>query len=125
MINLNIGKALYSILSNANIGVTKIVPCVAEAETQLPYAVYQRMTANSEDSKDIRCNIHKASFTISVYSDSYDNSLSIAQTIVTKLDGCRGNIKGCNIQSTKVTDAGEAWVNDAYCQSIDIEFKYV
>lgn len=124
MINLNIGKAVVAKIKEAKIGVTRFGPCIAEADTKFPYAVYFRDSVDADQSKDIRTGIMKAVVQINLYSDKYDNSLKLAQDIADLFDGFRGKLSGCAIHNIKVSDSGEAWSNDAYCQSITLEIRY-
>mgnify|MGYP003302482967 CR=1 FL=1 len=87
--NLQVGKAIFSILSNDADLVekveNKIYPLIADVNTTFPFIVYRRNGIEPLNSKD-RFTINTTTYiSIVVASDKYDESIEIAERIIKAL----------------------------------------
>lgn len=123
-IRVDIATLLVSKIKSADNRIKRVVPLVAEANTQFPYVVYERASSEQATTKDLQSCIANADVIVKVYSDDYDESLSVCQKIVDAVADIRLYADGISIISSVVADGGEAWVSDAYCQQFTLSLKY-
>ena len=100
---MNIGKAIYKILSD-NIAVsslvgTRIAPNVMKQTSLFPFIVYDVSSDQPEGQKDSVALLDKASIMISAYCKTYAEASKLANYIRTALDRVNGLYVGVNIQA--------------------------
>lgn len=102
----------------------KIFALVAEENTPFPYVVYERTAFNRLTTKDGYCTGTEISEVIRVFSDKYEDSISVANEIIKSLDGYSGNAHKVNISYCMFVDASEDFVdNTAYLQTLNFTIK--
>lgn len=99
---MDIGKAIYKILSN-NIAVaslvgTRIAPNVMKQSSAFPFIVYD-VNSEPEGQKDSVALLDKASIMVSAYCKTYSEASTLANYIRTALDRVNGLYVGVNIQA--------------------------
>lgn len=114
-----VGAAIYDILSNdAGVGAlisTRIYPDIAPQNVAYPFAIYTIDQADPSDTKDGAAPIYLMSFSIQIYSESYDTTNAIANAIRSALGAkTAGTYGGLSIQSIRF--AGQ--------QSTNLETQY-
>lgn len=115
---VKIGKTLKSLLlSNATVEEYlsgKIFPLVAVEGTTFPFLVYRRSGYKPVNNKDLEDEI--VSLELSILSDKYENSVDVADAVLTGLQGSNEEIDFINITGTN-----ESFSSDVYIQKIQIE----
>ena len=100
---MDIGKAIYNILSN-NIAVssmvsTRIAPNVMKQTSAFPFIVYDVATDSPEGQKDSVALLDNVSIMVSAYCKTYADASKLANYIRTALDRVNGLYVGVNIQA--------------------------
>lgn len=121
--NLQVGKAIFSILSNDADLVekveNKIYPLIADVNTTFPFIVYRRNGIEPLNSKD-RFTINTTTYiSIVVASDKYDESIEIAERIINALN--KGTYQG--IMDISLVDADEDYIDDTFIQTLTYNIK--
>lgn len=120
--SLQIGKAIYNILSTDERVVekvdNKIYPLIADNGTTFPFIVYKRMSIIPADSKDRFIYQEMATVEVVVASDKYNESIEIADIVREALQGRKGIFDGINISKIEFNDASEDFVDDTFIQNI-------
>lgn len=121
--NLQVGKAIFSILSNDADLVekveNKIYPLIADVNTTFPFIVYRRNGIEPLNSKD-RFTINTTTYiSIVVASDKYDESIEIAERIIKALS--KGTYQG--IMDISLVDADEDYIDDTFIQTLTYNIK--
>ena len=121
--NLQVGKAIFSILSNDADLVekveNKIYPLIADVNTTFPFIVYRRNGIEPLNSKD-RFTINSTTYiSIVVASDKYDESIEIAERIIKALS--KGTYQG--IMDISLVDADEDYIDDTFIQTLTYNIK--
>lgn len=121
MKSLEVGKEVYSLLSN-NEDLTKIVgnkiyPIIVEKETTYPFIVYKRSNIIPNYTKDFHLE-DDVYIDIICVSNDYSESIDIASVVRDVLEDKRYN----DIQSIKLESADEDFINDAYVQTLSFNF---
>lgn len=112
MNSLQIGKAIYAILSDE--GITKVFPLVADEGTTFPFVVYRRISLTPASTKD-RFNYRElATVEILVASSDYNSGISLAIQIKELLEKTRGTYNGIKIGDVVVTGASEDYIDDTF-----------
>ena len=99
-----IGAAIYGILSGAT-GVTSLIstriyPDIAPQNAAYPFVIYSIEGTDPSDTKDGASSLDVVEFTVTVFSESYDNMTSIASAVRTALDAkAPGTYSGITLQS--------------------------
>lgn len=123
--NLQIGKAIYTILSE-NEELTekianKVFPLVADNGTTFPFIVYKRLSVMPATSKDKYIYQEVAQFEVVVATDNYNDSIDIGELVCKTLQGKKGVFNGINIQNIEVDDSNEDFIEDTFIQNITIK----
>lgn len=123
---LEIGKAIYSILSNDTQLVekvqNKIYPLVADLGTSIPFIVYKRSGIEPTDTKDCICQ--KVVYVeVVMASDNYNESVELASLVENALHNKRGTYAGINITDIKLEDADEDFIDDTFIQTLTFKIK--
>lgn len=101
-----VGAAIYDILSNdAGVGAlisTRIYPDIAPQNVAYPFVIYTIDQADPSDTKDGAAPIYLLSFSVQIYSESYDTTNAIANAIRSALGSkTAGTYGGLSIQSIR------------------------
>ena len=113
---MNVGKAIYYLLSNAqsvtDIAGTRIYPELAEQEAVAPYAVYQIVSVNPDDTNDGPAVIDEVVVDILCVAESYNEAADLATAVRASLDRVRGTYNGVNVESIQY-DSTDSDVQDS------------
>lgn len=128
MTSLQIGKAIYTILSNnqnvVDLVSTKIFPIISDDEkTTFPFIVYRRTGEVSVSNKDFRGA--DAVVEILIAADSYPQSIDVAEAVREALEGYDGSVCDFYINDTILQYAAEDYVDGVFTQTLQwrIEFN--
>ena len=112
--SLQIGKAIYHILSNDKDVVdkvqNKIYPLIADVDTTFPFIIYKRTGIEPADSKDRFIYSEDVYVDVVIASDKYNESIEIADLVRTAL--LQGSYDG--IKDINLTDADEDYIEDTF-----------
>lgn len=123
---LSISDHVYKTLA-ATTALTKIVgdriyPLGTKGEVAFPFVIYERSGIEVEYDKDAR---RMARVDVSVYavSDSYTQSLGIAELICDALDKKEATYTGFNVIDAHIESAAEDFVENSFVQRINFRFQ--
>lgn len=115
---VKIGKTLRSLLlSNdtvAELLTGKIFPLVAVEGTTFPFLVYRRSGYTPVSNKDLEDEI--VTVEIAILSDKYENSVDVADAVLTGLHGSNEEI-----DRVKIIGTSEEFSDDIYIQKLIID----
>lgn len=121
--SLQIGKAIYYILSNDTDVVdrvqNKIYPLIADVDTTFPFIIYKRTGITPADSKDRFIYSEDVYVDVVIASDKYNESIEIADLVRTAL--LKGGYDG--IKDINLTDADEDYIEDTFIQNLTFKIK--
>ena len=121
--SLQIGKAIYHILSNDKDVVDrvqkKIYPLIADVDTTFPFIVYKRTGIAPADSKDRFVFDEDVFVDIVVASDKYNESIEIADLVRAAL--LKGSYDG--IKDIELIDADEDYFEDTFIQNLTFKLQ--
>lgn len=121
--SLQIGKAIYHILSNDTDVVdrvqNKIYPLIADVDTTFPFIIYKRTGITPADSKDRFIYSEDVYVDVVIASDKYNESIEIADLVRTAL--LKGGYDG--IKDIDLTDADEDYIEDTFIQNLTFKIK--
>ncbi len=121
--SLQIGKAIYHILSNDTNVVdrvqNKIYPLIADVDTTFPFIVYKRTGISPADSKDRFIFDEDVFVDVVVASDKYNESIEIAELVRNSLE--KGSYMG--IKDIQLVDADEDYFEDTFIQKLTIKLQ--
>ena len=121
--SLQIGKAIYHILSNDTDVVDrvqkKIYPLIADVDTTFPFIVYKRTGIVPADSKDRFVFDEDVFVDIVVASDKYNESIEIADLVRAAL--LKGSYDG--IKDIELIDADEDYFEDTFIQNLTFKIQ--
>ena len=110
-----VGKIIKSVAKWVNGINGKIYPIEAPNGVTLPYVVYRRQSTQVDSCKDADgCGV-SANVEVTLLTDTYERSVSIADNLISALDGYH-DIDGVGIVSIRLTDSSEDKVGDIYAQ---------
>ena len=125
--SLKTGQYFLQFLENSPrltqlLGTNKIFPLIAKEGTQYPLVIYTRDNVQTQYTKPIQ-GAWDNTVTISyhIYSDKYDNALEIANTIRAVLEGKRYSDSDIIINEIELASCYEAFVDDAFMQTISFK----
>lgn len=119
--NLQVGKAIYKILSESLESKVQIYPLVADNGTTFPFIVYRRRSILPATSKDRFVYQSCATYEISIASDNYNETIEIADNVIQILNGIKGTYNDIDIQNIEVFDASEDFIDDTYTQTLTLK----
>ena len=121
--SLQIGKAIYHILSNDTDVVdrvkNKIYPLIADVDTTFPFIIYKRTGITPADSKDRFIYSEDVYVDVVIASDKYNESIEIADLVRSAL--LKGGYDG--IKDINLTDADEDYIEDTFIQNLTFKIK--
>lgn len=123
MINsLNIGKYIYSTLTNSDDINCKVYPLVADNDAKFPFIVYKRTNLISRSCKDGSYE-DEITVEIVVVCDKYSDSINIATTIRNLLERQSVQFENLEINDGVLSFANEEYSNNTYIQRLQFNFK--
>jgi hypothetical protein len=132
---MEIGKAIYSILSNDSdvlaLVETRIFPNVAPQKTEFPFIIYDVTGVQPNDTKDGPSTLDTNDVMISCYSETYSEASDLAQKIRVAMDRINeGTYGGEQIQSSQFqsyNDIFDDTSGDAgiYRKALDFEIRQI
>ena len=122
---LLIGKCITAALENdtnvsAKVG-TRIYPIVAPDNTKFPFIVYTRANAYTATITKDGFLGDKGAFQISVASDTYTQSIEIANDVRKALENTDISSDDLVIGEIRMTSAAESFSDDTYIQTLFFE----
>ena len=122
---LLIGKLIYATIHGDQTLATyigeRIYPIVAPADTLFPFVVFTRSNAYaSACSKDAWIE-DKASFQITVLSQTYDEGATIANGIRDLFENCIISNNDLRLSNIRMTSCSEAYGDDTFSQTLYFE----
>lgn len=112
--NLNVGKAIHTILSE----VLPSYPCIAEQTANYPFSTYRRIGFIPRNTKDMYNYVEEATIEVNIAATTYSESISLAQQVKDAMEHNRGRYEDVEIADIEMVDASENWVNEAYVQTM-------
>lgn len=122
---LSAGEIIHAILSEApevKAITSTILPVYNESELTLPYIIYQR---NSIEPKPVKTSpgAESAEIEVSCYTESYGQSVELAEAVKEALDGVSATTDTMTMRSCQLVDGGESWADGAYIQTLIFNIK--
>ncbi|MCM1440424.1 MAG: hypothetical protein NC131_14650 [Roseburia sp.] len=114
MSGLQLGKAIKSILS----GIDKVYPLVVEKGTTYPFVVYRRTGLSPSSTKDRYSYREMGTVEVMVVTNSYDESIELAEKVKGKMEHTRGKYNGLSIGDIILINADEDYIEDAFVQKL-------
>ena len=120
--SLQVGKVIFDILSN-DPQVTqrvnsKIFPLVAENNTTFPFIVYKRTGIEPQTSKDRMIHREETNVDVIIISDTYNDSIEVADLVKTALTGKNGIFSGISVKDIEFIDASEDFQDETFIQNL-------
>ena len=126
MSTLQIGKAIYKILSDDDVLKNKvnnkIYPLIANENTTFPFIVYRRSGISESETKD-KLYAEYVDVELNIVTDRYEESIEIAEMGKSILEKTRGTVEEIDIRKISVTDAEEDYSNDAFIQKLTLKIN--
>lgn len=125
---IDISHRLVSELNSGRL-VGKIFPCVAMFDTDTPptpYLVYQRTGCELEYTKGLYTGDATHHYSFSIYSDSYENTLLIAQDVadrVLALSYFPTNQDGYRYGAVQLVDISEDFIEGLFVQTLQFDIN--
>lgn len=119
--SLKIGKAITEVIGRTGI---KCFAIAAPPETKFPFIVYRRTGTQPVSSKDVQYGLTIASYEVTVASDQYVASLSIAEDVIRQLLSMKGPMDEVDVANVTVDSTSEDLSSDAWVQNISLTIKY-
>ena len=121
MSGLAIGKAIKSILS----GIDKVYPLVADEGTTFPFVIYRRSSLTPSSTKDRFNYKESAMVEIIVASNSYPDSINLAEQVKDKMENTRGIFNGVNVGEVTLINADEDYLEDTFIQKMNFNIEII
>lgn len=125
--SLQVGKAIYNILSNdvdvVNKVNKKIYPLVADQSTTFPFIVYRRTGLEPSTTKDRYIYSSSAIIQIVIASENYNDSVDIAEKVKDALIGKSGIYSNIEILDITLINADEDYFEDTFIQTLTLNIK--
>lgn len=121
-----IGKVIYGrlITDAAVTGVCglRIYPDIAPQNVAYPFCVYTIINSVPVDFKDGQSNLEEVNFQIDVYSNNYDTTHNLSNSVRNRLDRFVGTVNNISVQTIKYMSSDSQDYNpdlNVYWMSID------
>lgn len=125
-----IGKVIYGRLTTdaAVTGICglNIFPDIAPQNVQYPFMVYTIVNSLPVDFKDGQSNLEEITLQIDVYTNNYETTQTLANTVRNRLDRFVGTVNGISVQTIKYMSSDSQVYNadlNVYWMSIDFMAK--
>lgn len=114
---IEIGKDIKILLDSI---CKKVFPVIADAGTTFPFITYRRSSSRDYDNKD---SIYEESATVEIIvaSNTYSESIDLAQKCREKLEGTKNK----KIKKISLVDAFEDYQEDAFIQTLVFNIKLI
>jgi hypothetical protein len=113
---MNVGKALYNILSNdaeiVAICGTRVYPEIADQDASLPFIVYKVSDIQPSGTKSGSSSLDTARVDVYCVSEEYGEAMTISDEVRSALDRVGGTYTGVNIQSIDFDTADVEYDSD-------------
>lgn len=122
--SLSAGEIIRAVLTeNTEVAArtSKVYP-VVEDTAELPYIVYRRVSLEKGLVKNQRGN-DAVTIEIQCYTKGYTEGVELAEAVRDALDGVRAEHNGLVMRACDLADSEEAWIDDAYVQSLVFNCK--
>lgn len=122
--SLSAGEIIRAVLTeNTEVAArtSKVYP-VVEDTAELPYIVYRRVSLEKGLVKNQRGN-DTVTIEIQCYTKGYTEGVELAEAVRDALDGVRAEHNGLVMRACDLADSEEAWIDDAYVQSLVFNCK--
>jgi len=121
-----IGKVIYGRLST-DVAVTgvcglRIYPDIAPQNVAYPFCVYTIINSVPVDFKDGQSNLEEVNFQVDVYTNNYDTTQSLSNSIRNRLDRFVGTVNDVSVQTIKYMSSDSQAYNpdlNVYWMSVD------
>lgn len=121
-----IGKVIYGRLST-DVAVTgvcglRIYPDIAPQNVAYPFCVYTIINSVPVDFKDGQSNLEEVNFQVDVYTNNYDTTQSLSNSIRNRLDRFVGIVNDVSVQTIKYMSSDSQAYNpdlNVYWMSVD------
>lgn len=123
---LSISEHIYKVLSTTSALVAlvgdRIYPLGTKSEVSFPFLVYERDNVEVDYDKAAR---RTAIVDVSIYcvSDTYTQSLTLAEIVVNALDKVEASYAGFNVVDAHLAAASEDFVENTFVQRINFRFQ--
>lgn len=116
---VRVGEPIYAILKQFK----KVYPLIADEGTTFPFIVYKRSSGYSQSNKD---GIYSAiaNVDIMVAADTYEESVELADKVITELEKSRGMIAGFDIWQIRMIDSNETYSENAFLQEMKFSVEF-
>lgn len=122
MSGLQVGKAIYNILSSdeevTNKVENKIYPLIADLGTSFPFIVYKRTSITPSTSKDRYISSEQVIVDVVIASDTYNDSVEVADIVRKSLQGKGGIYSNIEIVNIEFISANEEYIEDSFIQNL-------
>lgn len=125
-----IGKVIYGRLTTdaAVTGICglNIFPDIAPQNVQYPFMVYTIINSLPVDFKDGQSNLEEITLQIDVYTNNYETTQTLANTVRNRLDRFVGTVNGISVQTIKYMSSDSQVYNadlNVYWMSMDFMAK--
>lgn len=112
--NLEIGQFIKETLDC----IVPIFPIIAEKGCAYPFCVYRRTGFVAKNTKDVYDYESTISIELIIASQTYKESIRLAQQVKDKLEGYRGNWRTTTITGIYLDNCNEDFSDDAYIQRL-------
>lgn len=118
--SLKIGDMVYDLCKNICTG--GCFPIIADKGSKYPFMIYRRSGLGMQSAKDENI-IDYVSVDILLYATDYTESVNLIQSVKDTLELKRWSNGEFRVIDTDITGSSEFWHNDAYVQSLTVQFK--
>lgn len=112
--NLEIGTFIKEQLES----ILPVYPIIADKGSEGSFCVYRRTGFVAKDSKDMWNYEETINLEIIIASQTYKDSIKLAQLIKDKLEAFRGHWRATYINNIVLDNCNEDWSNDSYIQRL-------
>lgn len=100
----------------------KVFPVVVDNAT-LPYVAYRRSRLEHNPSKAGYPGADTVQIDVNCYASTYQESIELAEAVRVALDYAKGETEDMRMRSCRLSDASEAYEDDAFVQSLIFEVR--
>ena len=100
----------------------KVFPVVVDSAT-LPYVAYRRSHLEHNPSKAGSPGADTVQIDVNCYASTYQESIELAEAVRAALDYANGGTDDMHMRSCRLSDASEAYEDDAFVQSLMFEVR--
>lgn len=116
---LQIGEVIYDQLKQFG----NVFPLIADEGTRFPFIIYKRASGYSNNSKDGHFSII-ANIDVVIAAQSYEESIELADNVLSKLESANGLIAGYDVWSIRMIDSNELWSDNTFIQTLKFRVEF-